>query len=438
MSKKRYFFCGIGGSGMSALAKILLSHGHMISGSDRDYDRALFPEKFDQLKKLGIDLYPQDGSGLNDVDILVVSTAVEDTIPDVKAALKLKRPILKRAELLAEIFNAQKGVAIGGTSGKSTVTGMLAHILTQMSYDPTVMNGAKMLNSETNALTGKSDIFVIESCESDGSIALYEPHIAVLTNITLDHKTLPELRELFSNFLKNAKHGCAVNIDDPEAAQLKNIHPNTLAYSLEDSSADIYRGDLKLLVPGKHNKSNALAACTAAKFLGISVADSLEALENFQGIQSRLEVVGSANNITVIDDFAHNPDKIKASLQTLKEDSGRLIVMYQSHGFGPTRLMWDDLIHVFSSELEHNDLLYMPEIHYAGGTAQKNISSKGIIESINTTNKNATFALTKDEITPKIIHEACPGDRIVIMGARDDKLREMARSIAHTLESEPS
>jgi len=435
MQKQRYFFCGIGGSGMSALAKIMLSHGHTILGSDRDYDRGLFPEKFNQLKNLGIKLYPQDGSGVADADILVISTAVEDTIPDVKAALDLNRSILKRAELLAEIFNAQKGIAIGGTSGKSTVTGMLAHILIETGNDPSVMNGAVMLNNATNALTGKSDIFVIESCESDGSIALYEPYISVLTNITLDHKTLPELRVLFSTFLAGAKYGCAVNLDDPESSLLTKLHPNTLTYSTDNNKADIYVPELKLLVPGKHNRSNALAACTAAKLLGITIDESLKALESFRGIQSRLEIVGSPDNITIIDDFAHNPDKIKASLQTLKEDTGRLIVMYQSHGFGPTRLMWDDLIQVFSSELDKNDLLFMPEIHYAGGTAQKGISSADLIKDINAVNNNAIFAPTKDEILAQIINEAKSGDRIVIMGARDDKLREMARSLADSLGS---
>lgn len=426
---KTYFFCGLGGSGMSALAQIMHGRGYRIIGSDRDYDRGLFPDKFQNFKDLGFELYPQDGSGIQHADILVVSAAVEDHIPDVKAALEQGKPIQKRPELLAEIFNDSRGIAIGGTSGKSTVTGMLSHILHETGHQPTVMNGAKMLNSGSNACIGNDDLFMIEACESDGSIDLYRPEIAVLNNITLDHKPLPELREIFTKYLTHAKLGAVINHDDPEAGQLTQVHPNTLSFSRINEHADLYIPQIDLQVLGRHNQENALAAIGAAKLLGIEVEQSLEALTSFKGIQSRLEVVGQANDITVIDDFGHNPDKIKASLETLKETNKRLLVMYQSHGFGPTRMMWGGLVDVFSTYLSKDDILWMPDIYYAGGTAQKDISSKDLISEIKAKGIDARHLPHKDEIAVEMRTEAKSGDILVIMGARDDTLRQMAHKL---------
>ena len=433
IEQKTYFFCGLGGSGMSALAQIMHGRGHKIIGSDRDYDRGLFPEKFEGFKQLGFELYPQDGSGICHADILITSAAVEAHIPDVKAALDQGTPILQRPALLAEIFNQSHGIAIGGTSGKSTVTGMLSHILHETGRSPTVMNGAKMLNAGSNACIGQDDLFIIEACESDGSIDLYRPEIAVLNNITLDHKPLPELREIFTQYLTHAKQGVVINIDDPEAAQLKHIHPNTVTFSRIDDTADLYIPELTLSVLGRHNQENALAAIGAAELLDIAPKDSAEALKTFTGIQSRLEVVGKTHNITIIDDFAHNPDKIKASLETLKENPARLLIMYQSHGYGPTRMMWDGLIDVFSTYLDTNDILWMPDIYYAGGTAQKDISSAALIAEIRDMSIDARYIPDKKGIAKDMLRTAKSDDYLIIMGARDDTLRQMAHDMADCL-----
>jgi UDP-N-acetylmuramate--alanine ligase len=206
------FFCGIGGSGMLPLASILRARGERVAGSDRALDAGRTSQKFDYLRSLGIPLFPQDGSGLAEGMTLVTSAAVEDTVPDVVRARELGLDHLTRPQMLARLLNsALRSVAVGGTSGKSTVTGMIGWILHALGRDPTVMNGAVMKNfvSESapfaSALVGDPELFVSEVDESDGSIALYRPEVAVLTNVSLDHKEMAELRALFAGFLGAAK-----------------------------------------------------------------------------------------------------------------------------------------------------------------------------------------------------------------------------------------
>src|ERR1043166_2646320 len=209
---KPYFFCGIGGSGMLPLALILRGHGARVSGSDRALDQGRTAAKFDFLRERGIGLFPQDGSGVASPDqVVVLSAAVEDTVPDVQAAWRLGATLVTRAELLARLFNdAPLSIGVAGTSGKSTVTGMIGWLLTGLGRDPTIMNGAVMTNFVSSdqpfasARIGASGVFVSEVDESDGSIALYAPKIAVVNNISLDHKSMDELRALFSDFVAKA------------------------------------------------------------------------------------------------------------------------------------------------------------------------------------------------------------------------------------------
>ncbi len=219
-----WFFCGIGGSGMLPLALILRGQGAQVAGSDRSRDQGRTPEKFAWLESLGFILFPQDGSGITSAgQTLVASAAVEDTVPEMVRAKELGCPRMSRAELLATLFNAApQGIAIGGTSGKSTVTGMAGWIMCEARLDPTIMNGAVMKNFVADdapfasARVGGGDAFVSEVDESDGSIALYQPEVAVLLNVSLDHKSMDELRELFGDFLAVAG-AAAVNFDDAEA-----------------------------------------------------------------------------------------------------------------------------------------------------------------------------------------------------------------------------
>ena len=245
-----WFFCGIGGSGMLPLAMILRGHGATIAGSDRGRDQGRTPEKFAWLEAQGITLHPQDGSGVIEAaQTLVASAAVEDTVPEVVRAGELGCARMSRAELLATLFNAAPlGIAVGGTSGKSTVTGMIGWILTQAGRDPTIMNGAVMKNfvdadtpfasAHVGGRTDGDDTFVSEVDESDGSIALYAPRVAVLGNVSLDHKGLNELRDLFGAFLSRAVVG-VVNLDDPEAADLAHRAQTLLSFGVDSDTATL-------------------------------------------------------------------------------------------------------------------------------------------------------------------------------------------------------
>ena len=449
---KSYFFCGIGGSGMSSLAVAIKGDDIEIKGSDRSLDQGKMPEKFETLKKLGIRLFPQDGSGIDEhTDLMVVSSAVEDNIPDVVKARALNVPIKKRAEVLAELLHRHNGIAVAGTSGKTTTTGMTGHILKSCGLDPTVINGGVMLNYPAsdglgNVLTGKGSFCVIEADESDGSIALYSPAVALVNLITLDHKPIEELRPLFADFVSRASVGAFLNADSPEPAALKDKNPNVMAYSLQNADADLRAESLtpteigisfvldgekiNLQLPGHHNVSNALAALCAAEMIGIPRKDAVAALETFKGIHRRTEIVGTTpKRITVIDDFAHNPEKIAASLEALKEHDGRLIIIYQPHGFGPTRMLRQGIVKAFDSGMGMDDTLIMPEIYYAGGTAAKDISAADLIRDLERTGKRVHFIPDRAKIIHLVKSLAEKGDRIVVMGARDDTLSDFARDI---------
>jgi UDP-N-acetylmuramate--alanine ligase len=455
----RYFFCGIGGSGMLPLALILRGKGCEVAGSDRSLDQGRTPEKFAFLRAHGIALFPQDGSGVSDPKtVVVVSTAVESTIPDVQAARRIGARIETRAQLLAKLFNgARQSIGVAGTSGKSTTTGMLGWVLTATGRDPTIMNGAVMKNfvsADTpfaSARVGASEIFVSEVDESDGSIALYRPHIAVVNNIAHDHKSMDELRVLFRDFLAKAQIA-VVNLDNAEAAALKPA--NAITYSLNDTSAqlvgcrivpapdgisfDVREGGsttaVALQVPGRHNVANALAALAAARAAGVPLNDAAHALEKFTGVKRRLEVVGTANGVTVIDDFAHNPDKIAATLATLHDFPGRLLILFQPHGYGPLRLMKNGFIEVFSQYLAAQDVLVMPEPVYFGGTVERTVSSSEIVTGVQARGWKAFAFADRDQCGEALLSLAKPGDRIVVMGARDDTLSTFASALLTKLQ----
>ncbi|MFL6723110.1 MAG: Mur ligase domain-containing protein, partial [Sphingomicrobium sp.] len=254
----QYFFCGIGGSGMLPLAAILRAGGARVAGSDRSLDAGRLSNKFEYLRSLGIGLSPQDGTGLKEGMKLVTSAAIEETVPDVVRARALGLEHLTRPQLLAKLLNdAQKSIAVGGTSGKSTVTGMIGWILNALHRQPTVMNGAVMKNFVSpsapfaSALVGDPELFVSEVDESDGSIALYRPTVAVLCNISLDHKEMEELRSLFSGFLAAADRAVA-NLDDPETRLIADSLPpeRLIGFGFDSPAALLVGRNLELLPDG--------------------------------------------------------------------------------------------------------------------------------------------------------------------------------------------
>jgi len=464
-SHKDYFFCGIGGSGMLPLALIVKAKGARVAGSDRALDQGRTAQKFEFLRAHGIALFPQDGSGICDSrQTVVVSAAVEERVPDVIAARAHGAPVVTRAELLAELFNAAAlPVGVAGTSGKSTTTGMLGWILQCAGREPTVMNGAIMKNFVTpevpfaSAVVGTGEVFVSEVDESDGSIAHYRPQIAVVTNIALDHKSLDELRALFSDFAERSDIAL-LNFDNPETLALARVLPlgKVRSFSLRDETAQLVarsieprqagiafeifeagngaRERLELPVPGRHNVQNAMAAIAAARACDVPLEEACAALGRFAGLRRRFETVGTARGVTVIDDFAHNPDKIAATLATAHEFPGRLLLLFQPHGFGPLRLMKDPLIEAFARDMRAGDLLVMPDPVYFGGTTDRSVTSRDIIDGVAARGHGARAIAERAECGRALLAEARGGDRIIIMGARDDTLATFAADLLHAIE----
>jgi len=322
------------------------------------------------------------------------------------------------------------------------------------------MNGAVMKNFVTpeapfaSAIVGDPELFVSEVDESDGSIALYRPDVAVLTNISLDHKELEELRELFAHFL-NRSRKAVLNFDDPETRALSETVPRdkVIGYGFDSPGADFMgkelqfdadrvtfsveaegeRQEVKLAIPGRHNASNALAAIAAARALGVRLEDAAAALARFEGLRRRLETVGTAAGVTVIDDFAHNPDKIDATLATLRAGTGRLLILFQPHGYGPLTKMGDELAESFVNGMAESDRLYLPDPVYHGGTVERSRGSDWLAEQISARGRGAEHIPDRAKIGDALLAEARPGDRILIMGARDDTLSEFARELVERL-----
>ncbi|MEH3047565.1 glutamate ligase domain-containing protein [Sphingomonas adhaesiva] len=460
---QRFFLVGIGGSGMMPLAMILQGRGAEVAGSDRGLDQGRVPAKFDELRARGIALFPQDGSGVVDAaQIVVASAAVEETVADMVAATRVSCRRMSRAELNAALFNASRmPIGVAGTSGKSTVTGMIATILHHAGADPTVMNGAVMKDFVApdrpfaSALVGQGDAFVSEVDESDGSIALYRPQVAVLNNVSLDHKSLEELNVLFGGFLSRARHA-VVNADNADAATLAMTLPRdrVTRFSLRDAGADLFAGAIEeapfavsfdlarggvgqgrvaLAVPGRHNVANALAALGAVLAAGVPLDRAVAGLARFSGLRRRFDLVGEAAGVAVIDDFGHNPDKIAATLDTLHAFPGRIIALFQPHGYGPLKVMRAELAAMFATTLHADDLLVLPDPVYQGGTVAREVGSDDLVRDVVLAGRQALHIPDRAAAAAHCVAQARAGDRIVVMGARDDTLTLLAQDMVAAL-----
>lgn len=444
-------FCGISGNGVSALAQIMAQKGFEVRGSDRAFDNNVDQDRKKALEDIGITIYPQDGSAItDDLDTLYVSTAVEDSIPDVKAAKEKNIPIKTRPELLAELFHQYpRNIAVSGTSGKTTTTAMVGYILDVLGHKPCTINGGFMQNYADrkgipNIIYNEGDICVIEADESNGSIEKYHPYIGLINNIGLDHKSLDELKQLFVNFADRCKYGLVINADCELCKDIRSSCKN-LTFSVENNKADLFADNIKavpdgtdytidgrsfhLNLIGKFNVANALGAIGICMMLGIDKFDAAKALEGFLGTQRRLEVVGTSKGITIIDDFAHNPDKVRGSVSALRDYAGRLIVMFQPHGFAPMKLTGKDIIKAFAAHLDKEDILVMPDIYFVGGTADKTISSKDLVNQALELGVNARYIPERKDVEKFILENAKAGDRVIIMGARDNTLPDFSRQL---------
>ena len=424
----QYHFVGVAGVGMSAVAQAVRYQGHCVTGSDRFLDQGSALPILKQLADMGIELFPQDGSGVAS-GALVISTAIEADNPDVLTAARLGLPVLHRSEVLAQLVADKTCVAVAGTSGKSTVTGMVGWILEQAGRDPTVVNGAPVTNWRAddrvgNTRQGRSDLWVIEADESDRSLLNYHPEHAVITNMSADHFDLEETVALFTTFREQVQGHCIGALDSPR--YLENVEASVTASSIQFVSEGVA---FELPLPGQHNVEDALHAAMLCRCLGVSLEESAEALRGFRGIHRRLEVVGVAGGVTVLDDYGHNPAKITAAWNAVVPFARRGIVIWRPHGFGPLRTLLGELSDTFATVAGPDDLLLLLPVFDAGGTANRSIGADVLAESLVQRGVCATCVETHDEALATATEQAKPGDAIIVMGARDPNLPELARRI---------
>ena len=442
---KKFHYVGISGDGMSAIAQFHVRAGGHISGSDRAFDNN---EKKDILKKLtdlGIDIYKQDGSGVDECDYLVTSTAIESTVPDFARAQRRGIEILHRSDMLAHFVAQRRTIAIGGTSGKSTVVAMVFEILSAAGKSPSLITGGKLVRLMEqgmigNAWNGESDILVIEADESDGTIVKYEPEIGVVLNLSKDHKEQDVTAQMFGKF-KARTRGVFLAGDDQNLDYLKegalrfglgaqaDVSASDIDLASEYSAFAVENTTFKIPLPGLHNVQNALAAIAVCRSAGVGLTKMVKPLADYGGVHRRFQSLGKKAGIEVIDDFAHNPVKIMATIRAAQLRGSRVIAIFQPHGFYPTRFMWKEFIESFTNGLRSGDMIWLLEIYYAGGTTQKDISSADLVREINQNGGRANYAGSRETLLNFLAREAREGDVIVVMGARDATLSAFAEEI---------
>jgi UDP-N-acetylmuramate--alanine ligase len=447
----RYHFSGIAGVGMNPLAQLARARGHQVQGSDRSFDQGKNQDLAARMRSLGIALHPQDGSAVTSgLDRFVYSTAVEDDAPEVRAARSLGIELVARPALLAEIVNAGRpGVAIAGTSGKSTVTGMVAYLAREAGLAPTALGGAQLVGEGGTScfMAGRPEGPVVaEACESDGTLTGYRPAIGLIHNISRDHGEVEALRPQFATFAAGCEH-LIVNAGCPEAAALGRAEE---ASSYGDAPAadarlevtscgpDRARGVLHLSLgaltldvpqPGRHNLENAAAAAMVAITLGVRPETIESLLPRFPGVARRFEVVGiTPDGIRVVDDYAHNGEKIRAALTTAQAGASRVVAVFQPHGFGPARFLRPELRELLPRLLRPLDRFCYAEIFYAGGTVARDLSSRALAEDL-PPKLDCAYAADHAAVIRWVLAEAQPGDTVLIMGARDPDLPRLTRVV---------
>jgi len=440
---------------MAPMAQLVSLLGARVSGSDRNWDRGLTLPVFDALTEAGVELKPQDGAGVEPgLDALVYSTAVEGTNPEMQRAEALGIARIRRGSFLAQLARERRSIAIAGTSGKSTVTAMVAHILVEAGLEPSFLGGGAAVElagavPPGGLRAGSSEWFVVETDESDGSVAEFAPAIAVLTNLTRDHKEVEVINGYFARLLEQTRERAVIHVGDQALAAVPRpdrlallavavegettwTRPEFVARSIRRTPRDVRfelaGAPVTVPFPGMLTVQNAALAVVAAHAAGVPLDEAGRALARFAGVKRRLERIGAAERIDVFDDFAHNPVKIGMAVEALRP-KGALWIYYQPHGYGPTRFFKDDLIATFRSALTPRDRLLLAPIYDAGGTADRSIRSEDIAEPLTRAGLHARVIASRAEAAAEIATGARAGDRIVVMGARDDTLPSFARSV---------
>ncbi len=436
---RKIHFIGIGGSGMNGIAEVLLNMGYEVTGSDlseSDVTR--------RLKSLGAAIYiGHREENVFDSQCVVYSSAVKKDNPEVKEASSRQIPIIPRAEMLAELMRMKYGIAIAGTHGKTTTTSMVSMILASANMDPTIVTGGKLNSLGANAKLGGGDFLVAEADESDGSFLKLSPTIAVVTNIDREHMDhyadMDEVKAAFLNFMNKVPfYGCAIIcLDHPVIQSLvPKISRRFISYGLSSQADTNARqivhkgmqtsfeawsnkeklGAVTLNLPGVHNVYNSLAAITVGRELGIGFKEIKAGLEGFTGVERRFHVRGTANGITVIDDYGHHPEEIKAVLRAAKKGwTNRLVVVFQPHRYSRTK----DLFHEFLSAFNDADKLIITDIYAAGEEKIEGVTGEALYGGIKGYGHKDVVYSPLGKV-PSCLEEITePGDMVITLGAGD-------------------
>jgi len=434
-------FIGVGGAGMSALAKVFLESGYAVSGSDIKESRYTR-----LLRDLGATItIGHQPEAVEAQNIVIVSSAIPVANSELRRAVELGIPVAIRAQLLGWLTRQKRTVAVAGTHGKTTTTSLIVRVLHGSRLDPTFLVGGELNDIGSNAGTGLSDLTVVEADESDGSLLRLSPSIAVVTNIDADHLdhygTFAALENTFSEWLeKLPADGLAIVWGDGSVAEklavasgkrtqtygfaetndhrAREIRPASFGSVFEWWHKDEHLGSVRLAIPGRHNILNALAAAACCLELGVPVADILVNLAGFSGVKRRFQHLGKENGITVVDDYAHHPTEVRATLEAAHEgDWNRIICVFQPHRFSRTQA----LARQFGSAFDHADVAVVTEVYGAGEEPRPGVSGKLVADEIlrRHPGKNVAYLPRAADIVDWLRDTAREGDLVITMGAGD-------------------
>ncbi len=454
MNLKKFHFIGIGGAGMSALAKILIESGYEITGSDCADSATV-----EMLKNLGAKIFiGHDGANVGDAEAIVCSSAIRNDNPEILKAAELKIPKLHRSDINAMLLNSKKGIAVAGAHGKTTTTSMIGFVLYNAGVDPTVIIGGESVDLGTGAILGKGEYLVSEADESDGSFIKLKPAVAVVTNIEDDHLdyygTVARIREAFRIFIENVnpESGVAVLCFDNEnlrelAGEIDrkiisyaidndaNFTAKNIRSSVEGVSFEVFKdnknlGRIQLAIHGRHNVLNALATIATAMHIGVDFAKIADGLSKFHGAKRRFQTKGNVRNIWIVDDYGHHPTEIAATLKAARETNPRRIIcVFQPHRYTRTQLLLSE----FGGAFAGADLLVLTDIYSAGEDKIAGVSGESILEQVlAVTNQAVSYIPDREKIAEYLIENVTAGDLVITMGAGDiyktaDELMELLK-----------
>ena len=432
---------GVAGVGMSALAQALRWTHARVTGSDRYFDQGLPLAIFAALRAAGVELVKQDGAAVDArTEAVVYSTAVEAGNPDFLAAEQAGVPLRHRAAMLAELAKGRTVLAVAGTAGKTTTTGMLGWTLEQLGADPTVVNGGALVDwagpgRVGNVRRGGADApWVVEVDESDRSLLNFHPEWSILTNISQDHFTLAEVQELFRVYAAQVRTGlvCGAGVAAVLGKQAARVVEVTARPETTPAGcAAVWRGqELRVRQPGAHNALNALLAAELCAQLGHAPERIAAALSRFGGIQRRLERVDAGGGVRVVDDYGHNPAKLAAAWAAVAAPGNRVLGAWRPHGFRPLREMMESLADAFAQVCRAGDQLWILPVYDAGGTTDRSVNSAELVARLQARGVAAAAADSYETLGAELARAARAGDTILLMGARDPQLPVFAREMA--------